>query len=110
MTDTLFKAGIPFWLVRSPAYISADMTILKVMSITFATDIIMDNYTEGGEFPKPFEVLAKCPGGDQCHQAVHFAYTPHLDGKPNPKAPQGQPSSAGKAPVHTEKKHHLPCE
>jgi hypothetical protein len=85
------------------------MTIKKVVSITWATEIVTDNYSEGGQFPKTFQVLAKCPATELRHRAVRLDYTPHVDSKPDPKAPQGQ-SSVGKAPTYNEKKRHMPCE
>ena len=85
------------------------MTIKKVVSITWATEIITDNYSKGRQFPKTFQVLAKCLATELCHWAVCLDYMPHVDSKPDPKAPQGQ-SSTGKAPTHNVKKCHMPCE
>ncbi|KAG6326107.1 hypothetical protein ID866_12982 [Astraeus odoratus] len=103
-------AGIPFWLVCSPAYISPNMMIHKVVTITFATEIVTNNYAKNGQFPMPFQVLAKCAGSDIHHRAVHLHYSPQMDATPNPKASQGQPSSSGKAPLRMETKHPTPCQ
>ncbi|KAG2072473.1 hypothetical protein BDR04DRAFT_983368, partial [Suillus decipiens] len=57
LCDTLFKAGVPVWLVRAEAYISPDMNIIKPVLLMFPDHITKSMYCESGRVVKPFPLL-----------------------------------------------------
>ncbi|KAG1795442.1 uncharacterized protein HD556DRAFT_1235591 [Suillus plorans] len=112
MCNKLHMAGVPVWYVRTMAYISANMKVMKPVLITHPDDIVISMYAEGNKI-RPYDIIYRGQGGHQ-----HQLHVRRLYGGTTFKNPDGpvastcsfstpssstlpscsKPSAAGKAP------------
>jgi len=106
LCDTLFKAGVPVWLVRAEAYISPDMNIIKPVLLTFPDHITKSMYCESGRVVKPFPLLYRGVGGFNCHFHTRRNYCDMLGENPEPPSSSVAPQNpaSGKAPSQAQQK------